>query len=137
MAEVAIENRIYRHEAKPQPTANKPGKIVEAFGLGKCPKLAEQVCCYLRLLAGVVCVQNRPLGTLRSRLGHQMHACAVTVVVVFETKIAVVVFFKNIARCYFSVCNLVHLYTNSFFAHTSLTCYEDGTFHLAVGCSPA
>ncbi|CBJ33009.1 Rtdr1 protein [Ectocarpus siliculosus] len=43
MAEVAIENRVYRYEAKPQPTANEPGKIVEAFGLGKCPKLAEQV----------------------------------------------------------------------------------------------
>ncbi|CAM9585404.1 unnamed protein product, partial [Hapterophycus canaliculatus] len=43
MAEVAIEGRVYRYEAKPQPTANAPGKIVEAFGLGKCPKLAEQV----------------------------------------------------------------------------------------------
>lgn len=43
MAEVAIENRVYRHETKQQPTANAPGKIVEAFGLGKCPKLAEQV----------------------------------------------------------------------------------------------
>ncbi|CAM9977107.1 unnamed protein product [Pylaiella littoralis] len=43
MAEVAIENRVFRYEAKPQPTANTPGKIVEAFGLGKCPKLAEQV----------------------------------------------------------------------------------------------
>eukprot|EP00903_Cladosiphon_okamuranus_P009251 g8827.t1 len=43
MAEVAIDNRIYRYEAKQQPTANEPGKIVEAFGLGKCPKLAEQV----------------------------------------------------------------------------------------------
>lgn len=43
MAEVAIENRVYRYEAKPQPTAHEPGKIVEAFGLGKCPKLAEQV----------------------------------------------------------------------------------------------
>lgn len=43
MAELAIGNRIYRHEAKPQPTTNAPGKVVEAFGLGKCPKLAEQV----------------------------------------------------------------------------------------------
>lgn len=43
MAEVAIDNRVYRHEARPQPTATAPGKIVEAFGLGKCPKLAEQV----------------------------------------------------------------------------------------------
>eukprot|EP00904_Undaria_pinnatifida_P007150 jgi/Undpi1/3565/HiC_scaffold_16.g06937.m1 len=43
MAEIAIGNRIYRHETKPQPTANAPGKIVEAFGLGKCPKLAQQV----------------------------------------------------------------------------------------------
>lgn len=42
MVEVAIGNRIYRHEAKPQPTTNAPGKVVEAFGLGKCPKLAEQ-----------------------------------------------------------------------------------------------
>jgi len=41
---VAIEDRVFRYEAKPQPTANAPGKIVEAFGLGKCPKLAEQVC---------------------------------------------------------------------------------------------
>lgn len=44
MAEVAIEDRVFRYETKPQPTANAPGKIVEAFGLGKCPKLAEQVC---------------------------------------------------------------------------------------------
>lgn len=51
MAEVAIENRVYRYEAKPQPTANEPGKVVEAFGLGKCPKLAEQVWCSLRVLA--------------------------------------------------------------------------------------
>ena len=43
MAVVAIANRIYRHETKPQPIANAPGKVVEAFGLGKCPKLAEQV----------------------------------------------------------------------------------------------
>lgn len=44
MAEVVIENRVYRHETKDQPTENAPGKIVEAFGLGKCPKLVEQVC---------------------------------------------------------------------------------------------
>lgn len=53
MAEVAIENRVFRFEAKPQPTANAPGKIVEAFGLGKCPKLAEQVSvCTHSVLAG-------------------------------------------------------------------------------------
>lgn len=43
MAEVSIEDRVYKHEAKPQPKANAPEKIVEAFGLGKCPKLAKQV----------------------------------------------------------------------------------------------
>lgn len=43
MAKVAIEDRIYSHETKPQPIENPPWKIVEAFGLGKCPKLVEQV----------------------------------------------------------------------------------------------
>lgn len=43
MAEVTIGNRVYRHETKDQPTENAPGKIVEAFGLRKCPKLVEQV----------------------------------------------------------------------------------------------
>lgn len=57
MAEVAIGNRIYRHEAKPQPTANAPGKVVEAFGLGKCPKLAEQVNVIL-LTYAAICVRT-------------------------------------------------------------------------------
>lgn len=43
MAKVVVQDRVYMHEAKQQPTDNPPGKIVEAFGLGKCPKLAAQV----------------------------------------------------------------------------------------------
>lgn len=43
MAEVLIGNRIYRHATKPELAENVPGKVVEAFGLGKCPKLAKQV----------------------------------------------------------------------------------------------